>query len=323
MKMLRYTVGIAAKILEILFKRLIGKKHVSNWSFQTELIWATTRYTLLSSNRLGLAWLKSLSGNYTPNARFRSQFVSEEMQSEGRSYLKITPKTDRKIENTIIYFHGGGYVTGSPKAVIEFISRLALRTNSIVLAPFYPTAPEEPYPNAHVFSSKFVESILNELQINKFYLGGDSAGGALVLSVFKNLTTANQSKVTGCLLISPWVEPTSATGTIQSNSDKDVADSDYLINCYNTYLNNKEIQNRYPVEFNAANLTTLPRTLITIGTHEMLLDQVMRLHENLKGLNTETTLIKYDNMFHTFWNHFSKIQEADNIIEDIVKWEKT
>lgn len=323
MKIVRYTVGISVKVLEILGKRLFGKKHVSTWNLQTELIWATTRYTLISSNRFGLAWLKSLSSNYKPNAKFRSQFVAEQIQSGERSYLKITPKTDRKIENTIIYFHGGGYVTGSPTTIIEFISRLALRTNFIVLAPFYPTAPEELYPNAHVFSSKIVESIMNELQDNKFYLGGDSAGGTLVISVFKKLSTSNQSKVKGCFLISPWIEPTSTTGTIQTNTKKDVADNDYLINCYNTYVNTKEIQNKYPIEFSLDNLTRLPGTLITIGTNEMLLDQVIRLNENLKELNTETTLIKYGKMFHTFWNHPSKIQEADNLIEDIVKWIKT
>ena len=322
MKVFSYTIGVVVKILEVLCKRLLGKKHVSNWNLQTELIWATTRYTLLSANKFGLTWLKSLSNNYKPKAKFSNQFVAKKIQNEGRSYLKITPKTDGKIKNSIIYFHGGGYVTGSPNVIIEFISKLALSTNSEVLAPFYPTAPEEQYPKAHVFSSKLVESILNEHKDNKFYLGGDSAGGALVLSVFRNMTTANKSRIKGCFLISPWVEPTSKTGTIQTNSEKDVADGDYLMECYNTYVSKKEIQHEYPIDFNSTNLVKLPKTLITIGTHEMLLDQALRLNENLKALNTETTLLKYDEMFHTFWNHSSKIQEADKLIEDIAIWEK-
>ena len=320
MKTLRYTIGILSKVFGVLFKRLVGKKQVSNWNLQTELIWATTRYTLLSSNKFGLPWLKSLSRNYKPKAKFRNQFVAENLESEGRSYLKITPKTDDPIKNTIIYFHGGGYITGSPNVIIEFISRLAINTNSVVLAPFYPTAPEEPYPNAHEFSSKIVASLLKEKIDHQIYLSGDSAGGALVLSVYRNLTAADQSRINGCILISPWVKPTSTTGTIETNSKNDIGDGEYLLECYNTYVNQTAIQDEYPVEFNSANLVKLPKTIITIGTHEMLLDQVMRLNENLKAIHTETTLIQYDEMFHTFWNHFSKIKEADQLMEDIVYW---
>jgi len=321
MKNLKYIVGMFSKSTGVFTKRMFGKKHSPNWDLKTELIWASTRFTLLSSNKFGLEWLKKLSNQFTPKPKLAKQIDIETIQNNVGKCLKINSKTTRSESNKIIiYFHGGGYVIGSPQAGIEFTSRLSIHSDATIFVPFYPTAPEETYPSAHKFAKEIIKTLITEHPDNEIYLAGDSAGAALVLSTYRNLSKNQTAKITGCILISPWIEPTSEKGSIKTNSENDIGNRDYLLNCYNTYLNKAKVQQEYPLNFDENNLVKLPKTLITIGTFEMLFDQAKRLNENLKLLDTEVMFLEYDSMFHTFWNLAPAIKEADEMIQDISEW---
>ena len=321
MNTLKYALRIIVAIFALLFRRLIGKKKNPNWDLKTELIWKTTRLTILSSNRYGLVWFKGLSRNYKPKPQLKDQVEIKENETETGSYLHIKPK---EIDNNkiIIYFHGGGYVTGSPNANIEFTTKLASQSESELIVPFYPTAPEQTYPAAHQFSLSFIQNILNDFGNKEIYIAGDSAGAGLVLSSIINLNNSDFDKIKGCILISPWVEPLSTVGTIQTNVMNDVGDKDFLFACYHAYMNNKKVIEQYPLTFDQTNLKKLPKTLLTVGSGEMLVDQTNRLNENLQYLRTKTELLTYDTMFHTFWNLTPQLKEADKLIEDIGNWIK-
>lgn len=312
-----FILGTLWQVIKVIFSRIIGKKQAPTWNLSTELIWATTRYTLISSNQKGLPWLKKMGASYKPKPKLGKQVDIQEMGSDSGKYLFINPK-DIISERLIIYFHGGGYVTGSPRANIEFTTRLSIASSAKLVSPFYPTAPEARYPAAHRFAHQLVADILNEHPTKEIYLAGDSAGAALVLSAIKALN--NPQKIHGCILISPWTEPTAVGGTIDSNSRSDVGDQAFLQACYQTYLDGQDPSSEFSLTFDASNLPQLPRTLLTVGTLEMLLDQVNRLHDQLveKGVNVH--FISYEDMFHTFWNMASTIKEANQIIEDISSW---
>lgn len=282
----------------------------------------TTRTTLVASNDYGLEWLKKLSSNFSPKPQLATSVEMDTIETSIGNYLKIQPKESASSKQvTIIYFHGGGYVTGSPKANIEFTTRLAIEASAELIVPFYPTAPEKTYPAAHQFTSELVELLLKEKE--NVYLAGDSAGATLVLSAMKKLPQNLFEQVKGCILISPWVEPLSNEGSVISNSKNDVGDRDFLVACYNTYMNGQNPLPEYPLTFDKNNLLKLPQTLITIGSGEMLVDQTHRLHENLKALQTPVDLLTYEDMFHTFWNLAPNIEEAEQIIKEISQWLKS
>ena len=321
MSNLKYTFKVTAKVFGVLFKRLGGQKKYPNWSFKKELIWTTTRTTLVASNDYGLEWLKKLSSSFSPKPQLASFVEVETIDTSIGSYQNITPKSSTSVNQpTIIYFHGGGYVTGSPKANIEFTTRLAIQSEAKLIVPFYPTAPEKVYPAAHQFASELVKLLLSEKE--NIYLAGDSAGATLVLSTIKNLSKEQFDKIKGCILISPWVEPLSNEGSILSNTNNDVGDRDFLVACYNAYMNGQNPAPSFPLTFDKNNLIELPKTLLTIGSGEMLLDQTNRLNEHLKELDTPTKLLTYESMFHTFWNLAPNIEEAEQIIKDIAEWVK-
>lgn len=321
MDKLKYAGRIIATIFKVIARRIAGKKKYPNWDFKTEMIWSTTRTTLLSSNSLGLPWLKKLSGSFKPKASLKDAVSINRLETKTGKYLSIKPKEIApSSDRVIIYFHGGGYVTGSPDSIIEFTTRLAVQAQAKIVVPYYPTAPEQQYPAAHQFAYEIVEDLLQAFGEAKIYLAGDSAGAALVLSSIFKLTAAQNAQLNGCVLISPWVEPLAKGGSILNNEPNDVGDHEFLLACYHAYVGEQKVLKDYPLSFDASNLGKLPPALLTIGSGEMLVDQTARLRKNLQQLDTEIDFISYETMFHTFWNLAPQIQQADQIIADIAQW---
>ncbi len=319
MKNVTYFINILLEFLLVLGRRLVGKKHHSNWSLKTELIWASTRLTILSSNKLGLDWYKQLGEKFKPKPTQADLVEIQKIEKGSTRFLIIRPsESSNAIKSGIIYFHGGGFVAGSPETSIEFLTRLAIKTEKIVYAPFYPLAPENVYPAANIFAMNFTEMILEKYAKEECYLAGDSAGASLVLSTMKNLK--NSALIKGCILISPWVKPLADSGSIEINSDNDVGNREFLIACYKAYLQNNEILSEYPLTFTKENLPSLPRTMVTVGELEMLLDQTLELANHLKDKSTLVELKQYQSMFHTFWNLAPNIKQAENLISDVGEW---
>lgn len=84
----------------------------------------------------------------------------------------------------LVYFHGGGWMLGSPESHEGICRALALAARCCVISVDYRLAPEHPFPSAvedAVAAFRWIASNTNALQIDgdMLALGGDSAGGNL------------------------------------------------------------------------------------------------------------------------------------------------
>ena len=313
-----FSFSLMVKVLQTLVKRSIGLRKYPNWSIKTEIIWATSRMTLLASNKYGLSWLKGFSKRMAPALTSNKEVKIIEEICDDTRYLKIFPNDVRSQRKTIIYFHGGGYVLGSPEVSSGFLTQLSKVLKILIWVPDYPKAPEERYPKAQIESLSFVKELIKTN--GNPILMGDSAGAALVLSVYHGLTIDERKSIFGTILISPWIEPLATSGSMNYNSDNDIGDRTFVTNCYQLYLGDKSESAEYPMSFNATNIPSLPKTFIGVGTAEILLDQSRELNDSLTNIGSEVSLKLYQNMFHTFWNHPSSIPEAYQLIKDISVW---
>lgn len=92
-------------------------------------------------------------------------------------------KCDRKLP-VIVYLHGGGFTAGNMKLYANQMKFIAEQAESIVVFPEYRLAPECPFPGGiedAYGTIRWVFSHKDELNIdiNKFVVAGDSAGGSL------------------------------------------------------------------------------------------------------------------------------------------------
>lgn len=91
-------------------------------------------------------------------------------------------------EQIILFFHGGGWVTGNIESYTTVCSRIASQTKSIVISVDYRLAPEHQFPAGledcyAVARELFRDTEQFDLRSDKIVLMGDSAGGNLAAAV--------------------------------------------------------------------------------------------------------------------------------------------
>lgn len=91
-------------------------------------------------------------------------------------------------ERLVVYFHGGGFVSGDPAAFHRFTQFVAQEARCKVLSVDYRLAPAHPFPAAHddaVASFAWAVEHADELGVDPDHIvvGGDSAGGQLAAAV--------------------------------------------------------------------------------------------------------------------------------------------
>lgn len=97
------------------------------------------------------------------------------------------PSEKKDIKNACIYFHGGGFIGGSSRALLNQCRLIAEKAGCIVISPDYRLAPETPFPGS-------LDDALNTLKWtvkqhkylgfdnSQVFIAGDSAGGNLAVN---------------------------------------------------------------------------------------------------------------------------------------------
>lgn len=113
---------------------------------------------------------------------------------------------------TVVYFHGGGWITGSIDTHLGHARRICTQADMVVVSVGYRLAPEHPFPAAFddaVLATEWVAQRTEELggEAGTLVLAGDSAGGQLAASVAIARRDAGQP-VAAQLLLYPVTDVT-------------------------------------------------------------------------------------------------------------------
>jgi len=208
-------------------------------------------------------------------------------------------------------------VFGSPGTHREIITRLATETPARVLAPDYRMAPEHRFPAAHDDCLTAYRWLVSRgVEPAQIVVAGDSAGGALSVGTLLALRDAGESQPAGAVLVSPWVDPLAAGGSMETNEPYDIGNRDFLVACIQEYMDGKTPDDPRvaPLRGDLAGLAPL---FIAIGSCEVLFDQVHALSARARSAGVETRLAAYEDQFHAFQNLASLIPEAARAIGEM------
>jgi epsilon-lactone hydrolase len=216
----------------------------------------------------------------------------------------IAPDSD--ASHVLLYFHGGGYCSGSILSHRRLVTEAGRAAKVRTLAIEYRLAPEHPFPAAFddAFSAwRFLRT--SGIAAGHIAVGGDSAGGGLTLALINRLRDAGEP-VPGCAwLISPWTDLTLSGSTLVTKDAVDpIIHKAYLAELADAYLS-PDVDKRDPrVSPLFANLGGLPPTLIQVGACETLLEDSTRLARAAGAANIAVTLQVWPDMIHAFpmWN---------------------
>ncbi len=206
----------------------------------------------------------------------------------------------------LIYFHGGGYCSGSIRSHRRMVSEAgragALRT----LAVGYRLAPEHPFPaalNDAMTAWRFVRD--QGLPARRLALGGDSAGGGLAVALLNELKASGEELPACAWLVSPWTDLTMSGATLISKDAVDpLIHKSYLEELASAYVP-VGVERKDPrLSVLYADLDGLPPMLIQVGSAETLLDDAVRFAAEAGTRGVFVTLEIWPKMIHAWhlWN---------------------
>ena len=204
-------------------------------------------------------------------------------------------------QRLIIYFHGGGYVSGSPETHRPLVARLCKAAGAIALMFDYRLGPEFPFPAGLRDAVDGYRFLLGRgFSPDSLVLAGDGAGGGLAFATLMAIRNAQLAMPAACVALSPWADMTlSGWSMIQNAKNDAVLSWELLFLSSRHYLKGANPADPYasPV---FGNLRDFPPIMVHAGSHELLRDDASRLGELAAASNVPVSVEIYDGMPHLF-----------------------
>jgi epsilon-lactone hydrolase len=213
--------------------------------------------------------------------------------------------------NVMLYFHGGVYVIGAASHTVALVGDIARRTGVRALTLDYRLAPEHPYPAAVDDACAAYEGLLKQgVDPARIVLAGESAGGGLAVAALLASRDAGLPMPGCAFLMSPYADLTLSGQTLTTREPLD------------PILTPQGLRVRAPEYLDGADpsdplispvfgdLTGLPPLLIQVGSHEILLDDAIRLAATAATSDVAVTLEVTPGVPHVFQGFAGLLDEA-------------
>jgi len=216
----------------------------------------------------------------------------------------------------VLYFHGGVYVMGGAALAAGLASQVGRRTHAKVISVDYRLAPEHPYPAAVDDALAAYEALLHDgIAPADIAFAGESAGGGLAIATLVNARDHGLPLPAAAFAMSPYADLTLAGTTMDTRREAD------------PLLSPEALQARVP-DYTAgqdaalglispvfADLSGLPPLIIQAGTHEVLLDDAVRLAQRAVTADVEVTLDITPGVPHVFQAYYPILDEASAALD--------
>ncbi|HUO40228.1 MAG TPA: alpha/beta hydrolase [Mycobacterium sp.] len=222
----------------------------------------------------------------------------------GRSGVDVVSPQVADPTASIVYLHGGAYVSGSPRSYRRLVSHLAAITGRRVYAVDYRLAPEHPYPAALDDSIAVYTSLLAAESAETVVLAGDSAGGGLALATAVRLWDAGAPLPAALVCIAPWADLSCSGESMRTRARRErMLSPGGLALDARRYANGENLRNPL-ISPLFADLRGLPPLLIQVGDDEILLDDATRLAAKAEAARVSVTLHVWPRLWH-IWHLYA------------------
>jgi acetyl esterase len=241
-----------------------------------------------------------------------------------RRYVPRALRTGR----ILVWFHGGGWVTGGISYSDQFCRSLADGAGCEVLSVHYRLAPEDPFPAA-------VEDALDAVRWaasagREVVVGGDSAGGNLAAVAAQELTAVTAQRVTdgpgplpsvrlaGQLLVYPVVDTDRGRPSYLAYDGLvlGVAEMGWFFSQYLPRERDRADPRAAPLR--AAELRDLPPAVIAVAGHDPLRDEGVAYAVRLRAAGVPVTRLEFPSLPHGFLRFTGPVPAAADASGQIV-----
>ncbi|OHV29121.1 MULTISPECIES: alpha/beta hydrolase [Pseudofrankia] len=216
----------------------------------------------------------------------------------------------------LLYLHGGGYAIGSARTGARLAVLLARRAGTKAVSLDYRLAPEHPFPAAVDDALAAYRELLDSgIGPDRVAVAGDSAGGGLAVAALVAVRDAGLPQPAAAVVLSPWTDLTLAGASLRTKQGIDpLFTRERLGTLADWYLAGHDPSDPLasPV---LADLSGLPPLLAQVGSHEILLDDAVRLAGQAGAHDVDVTLEVWPGVPHVFQNFTGALDEADEALD--------
>ncbi|MBC1622620.1 alpha/beta hydrolase [Listeria welshimeri] len=247
-----------------------------------------------------------------------------------------------KLVPALIFYHGGGFVGGTPTVVENFCKGITEKLPAVVINVDYHLAPEFPAPAAPKDCFRVLEWVAENsaelgVDASKIGVSGDSAGGTLAAAVSYMDREAKTNYVGFQALLYPALTLTDEDNEkYQWDISKFSASDDTIplvapgiigMNSSVELLRTVYVRDENPASpiyspLSAADKSIYPPTLIASAEFDALRAFADIFAKELRTSGVKTKAIVYQGMCHAFIDKYGIFPQAEDVADEIVQMMK-
>ncbi len=242
--------------------------------------------------------------------------------------VRIFSSEEEGDSDVLLFFHGGGWVTGNIDSYSMVCANMAKITNHKVVSVDYRLAPENPFPAGLEDCYQVARAFITNKEINKrkVTLIGDSAGGNLAACLSLLAKERKEFKIDSQILIYPATyNDHSETSPFQSVHDNG---KDYLLTSkrVNDYMDlykskHEDLNSPYFAPLLAKDLSEQPDTLIITAEYCPLRDEGEQYGMKLREAGNNVSIYRVKDALHGFFalpSRFPQVKLSYEIINSFL-----
>ncbi|MFZ3555348.1 MULTISPECIES: alpha/beta hydrolase [unclassified Streptomyces] len=233
-----------------------------------------------------------------------------------RPAVLVEPVGTQKA-GTILYFHGGSYVAGSPETAMSLTGNLVSRTGFRAFSLDYRLAPEYPFPAAIEDGVSAYRALLDSGEDpSAIAFAGDSAGGGLTVTTCLAARDEGLPMPAAIVAFSPGLDMTRTGESMDTKAGIDpFLTREGLEHTGAMYLAGQDPHQPMLSPATLADPTGFPPMLLQSGTNEILLDDSTRMATRAREAGVDVILDITADVPHVFQAFAGVLDEADEALD--------
>lgn len=254
---------------------------------------------------------RALASLWRPRHRHAYRQTSATVNGRQLS-VRIFQPADRRGDDVLLFFHGGGWVTGDIETYTPTCSAMADLTGCTVASVNYRLAPEHPYPAGFEDCYGITRQILEEPEragikdVRNIVLVGDSAGANLAAAVSLKLRDDGLRGVERQILLYPVTHWDHDPATSPFDSVREHGDDLRLTNAeiqayFDLYVPDVETRRQPSVSpLMATDFANQPTTLVITAELDLLRDEGEAYGHALEAAGNTVQVLRVPDALHGF-----------------------